>query len=74
MKPGGTINLKTDSSMLFAFTLDEIKQDPRCKILYADPDIYKNPITIPELNHKTFYEAKHLEEARTIKYLKFIIG
>jgi tRNA (guanine-N7-)-methyltransferase len=74
LKPGGIIHLKTDSWLLYEFTLEVIHSDPRCHVLYAHPDIYSGPLAFPELEHKTYYEIKHLAEGRTIKYLRFIIN
>lgn len=73
MKPGGIIHLKTDSTLLYEYTLDVIHHDPRCKVLYSNPDIYSGPLHFPDLEHKTFYENMHLEEGRKIKYLRFSI-
>src|SRR6187549_1152561 len=33
LKPGGIMHLKTDSWLLYEFTLDVIHNDPRCRIL-----------------------------------------
>lgn len=73
LKPGGIINLKTDSLLLYEFTLDVIHSDPRCNVLYADPDIYSRKLSFPALAHKTYYEKKHLLDGRTIKYIRFTI-
>ncbi len=73
LKPGGIIHLKTDSPLLYEFTLEVIHSDPRCHVLYANPDIYSAPLDFPELEHKTYYEIKHLGIGRTIKYVQFII-
>ena len=73
LKPGGVINLKTDSPTLYDFTLETIAEDPKCTLLYHDDDIYSKPLYCPELDIKTFYEKMHLENGRTIKYVKFTI-
>ncbi len=73
IKPGGIIHLKTDSTLLYEFTLEVIHYDPRCKVLYSNLDIYNQPLAFPELAHKTYYEKKHLLEGRTIKYIRFTI-
>ena len=74
IKPGGTIHLKTDSTLLYEFSLDVIYHDPRCKVLYADSDIYNKPLARKELENKTFYETRHLAEGRKIKYIEFTIS
>lgn len=74
LKEGGIIHLKTDSWLLYEFTLEVIHSDPGCKVLYANPDIYSLPLDFPELEHKTYYEIKHLADGRKIKYIKFTIN
>lgn len=73
LQPGGLVHLKTDAWLLYEFTLETIHADPRCKVLYANPDIYAMPLAFPELAHKTFYEIAHLADGRTIKYIRFTI-
>jgi tRNA (guanine-N7-)-methyltransferase len=73
LKPGAILHLKTDSWLLYEFTLEVIHADPRCCVVYANPDIYRGPLDFPELAHKTYYEGKHLADGRTIKYIQFTI-
>ncbi len=73
LKDGGIVNLKTDSPVLYEFTLETIAEDDKCNLLYEDHDIYSKPLYRPELEIKTFYEQMHLEDGRTIKYVKFTI-
>ena len=73
LKKGGIVHLKTDSKLLYEFTLEVIHSDPNCKVLYANPDIYSMPLAFPELDHKTFYEIQHLGIGRTIKYIRYTI-
>jgi tRNA (guanine-N7-)-methyltransferase len=74
LKPGGLVHLKTDSPLLYAFALDVIEADPRCRVLYAHEDIYSGPLYTPELAHKTYYEEMHLRDGRKIKYIRFTIS
>ena len=74
LKPGGSIHLKTDSELLYEFTLEVIDADPRCKIIYSNPDIYSGPLYDPILDQKTYYELKHLAEGKKITYVKFTIS
>jgi len=73
LRPGGIVHLKTDAWLLYEFTLETIHQDPACRVLYANPDIYRQPLDFPELAHTTFYERQHLADGRTIKYIRFTI-
>jgi tRNA (guanine-N7-)-methyltransferase len=74
LKPGGIVHLKTDSALLYEFTLEVVHNDPVCKIHYANPDIYSMPLDFPELAHKTYYEGMHLKDGRRITYIQFTIG
>jgi len=74
LKPGGSIHLKTDSELLYEFTLEVVDADPRCKIIYSNPDIYSGPLYDPILEQKTYYELKHLAEGKKITYVKFTIS
>jgi len=73
LKKNGLVHLKTDEPNLFQFTLETLIEDEGTEILYHNSDIYTNPLLIPELEIKTFYEKMHLEDGRTIKYVQFTI-
>lgn len=67
----GTINLKTDSNILYYFTISVLNQISDINILYQNNDIYALPLAYPELDIKTYYEQSHLEGGRKIKFVKF---
>ena len=66
---GGVVHLKTDSDPLYQFTKESIEEFGATKLKDID-DIYKKGFDEPLLNIKTYYENMHLEDGRTIKYLK----
>ena len=70
LKPGGIIHLKTDSDVLYQYTLETISA-LGCAIHDNIPDIYKDGIPTGPLAIKTFYEAMHLADNRTIHYVSF---
>ena len=77
MRPNGIINLKTDSDLLFEFTLEQI-EEYKYKKLLSSWDVYGElvPTTMDEelkklMEIKTFYEQKWLEEGKKIKFVKF---
>lgn len=72
LKPGATINLKTDSKELYDFTLETIVETG-CTIVENIADIYrKNKATGP-LAIQTYYEGLHLADNRTIYYVSFTL-
>lgn len=70
LKKGGLIHLKTDSDLLYNFTLETITKEG-CELLRKVDDIYSEAPYDPLLTNKTFYEKKHLEEGKTIHYICF---
>ena len=73
LKPGGIIHLKTDNDMLFAYTLDVIREGGH-EILFSTPDLYHNPDheeVADVVAVQTHYEKMWLEQGLTIKYLRF---
>jgi tRNA (guanine-N7-)-methyltransferase len=70
LKPGSTINLKTDSKELYDFTLEMI-QEHGCIIRENIADIYGMGKAAGALAIRTFYEEMHLAEGRTIYFISF---
>ena len=68
---GGTIHLKTDSSELFEFTLEQIELY-NLTILKQIENVYSDPTAPEELvDIHTYYEELHVKKGRTIRYLQF---
>jgi tRNA (guanine-N7-)-methyltransferase len=77
LKINGTIHLKTDSELLYDFTLEEIKSN-NFKLLKNIANVYRESYENSQelkktLFIKTFYEKKWLDLEKTIKYLAFSI-
>ena len=72
MKPGGIINLKTDSKELYDYTL-EVIQETNCTIVENIADIYGKGKANGPLAIQTFYEQMHLANGRSIYYLAFTL-
>jgi tRNA (guanine-N7-)-methyltransferase len=70
LKPGGRINLKTDSPELYAFT-QEVMREQGCTVHADIADIYGKGLATGPLAIQTFYEGMHLAEGRTIYYICF---
>lgn len=72
LKPGGIIHLKTDSAILFQFTIDTVEQTGG-SILRRVDDIYSDCPEDDLLTIQTFYEKSHLKAEKRIRYLSFQI-
>lgn len=76
LKPGGIIHMKTDSDVLFDYTLEQIVEHGH-EMLACYPDLYAN---LPEdldqqtkeiFHIKTYYEEFFSKRGHVIKYCKF---
>lgn len=70
LTPEGIIYLKTDNHYLFQYTLDIIKKN-KLELLYSTPDLYSADISDENLQIKTFYEKRFIEEGEKITCLSF---
>ena len=72
--PEGILNLKTDSPIMYEFTLHEVIEKQGLPLLYATDDLYANTDNLEVKNIRTFYEQMWLDQGLTIKYLRFRIN
>ena len=72
LPPGGTVHLKTDSPVLYEFSLEVLAERTDWKIVAQDDDIYRNETPYaPELRSiKTRYEQLDIAQSNRIHYLK----
>lgn len=72
LKPDGIIHLKTDSRLLYDYTLDVAKSEGYT-ICCHTPDLYTQPIyQQPELtNIQTYYETLYKTKGASITYIQF---
>jgi len=70
LRGGGFINLKTDSDVLFSYTL-EVLEELEQPIEQCITDIYREYPDDEWLTLKTYYEKQHLQEGRIIKFVRF---
>ena len=67
----GKVHLKTDSALLYEFTLESIRAK-NVNINMMSADIYSGPAEKNELlKIQTYYERMHLKEGRKIHYVQF---
>ena len=69
----GILNLKTDSPIMYGFTLHEVIEKQGLTLLYATDDLYANDDDLEVKTIRTFYEQMWLDQGLTIKYLRFKI-
>ena len=73
LKPGGMVNLKTDSEFMHGYTLGLLHGEGH-EVIQANHDIYKNEYSPKEVvNIQTFYEKQYLELGKRITYIQFKI-
>ena len=73
LKPGGVVNLKTDSEFMHGYTLG-LLHGAGHEVLYAHHDIYKNEYSPKEVREiQTFYEKQYLDKGKPITYIRFKI-
>ena len=70
LKPGGTVNLKTDNDGLHAYTAGKIGEHG-LNLHVKTEDLYHSGFTDEVLSIKTYYEKKYLKDNKNINYLKF---
>ncbi|MBK8443891.1 MAG: tRNA (guanosine(46)-N7)-methyltransferase TrmB [Sphingobacteriales bacterium] len=71
LQPNGKIHLKTDSDLLYEFTMEVLQADKEVKIFEQYDNLYAAAPDNPLLHIKTKYELMHLEAGKTIKYVQF---
>jgi tRNA (guanine-N7-)-methyltransferase len=74
LRNGGIIHLKTDSTSLYEYTLEVIR-DEALKMMWHTPDLYNDcPADRQELvTIKTYYEKLFTSKGERIKYIAFTL-
>ena len=70
LKKDGIMHLKTDSDLLYEYTLEVIKEQ-KLPLHYHSNDLYANDDELEVKSIRTFYEQKWLNEGLSIKYIRF---
>jgi tRNA (guanine-N7-)-methyltransferase len=70
--PNGIIHLKTDDTMLYEYTLNEVIPNGKHTLLLHSDDLYKEGSPHLEVKEiQTYYEQMWLEISKKIKYIRF---
>lgn len=73
LKPGGTVNFKTDDTPLFEYSL-EILKELNIEPAEVNWDVHGNQDSHPHLREiRTYYENKFSAQGRTIKYVRYTL-
>lgn len=78
LKPGGIVHVKTDSDLLYEYTMEQI-QENNYDLLIENNDIYNGFVQKQSeelqkiLSIRTFYESMWLKQDIPIKYISFKI-
>ena len=70
IKPNGILHLKTDSTELYEYTSEMLKQEKH-NIIFESNDLYGTNFEDDVKEIQTFYEKMYLKEGKKIKYIKF---
>ncbi|TYA70032.1 tRNA (guanosine(46)-N7)-methyltransferase TrmB [Seonamhaeicola marinus] len=74
LKPGGIMNLKTDSEFMHGYTLG-LLHGAGHDVLYSNHDVYNQEGSPEEVTSiQTFYESQYLEQNKPITYIRFKIN
>lgn len=72
LKPGGYVRLKTDNTILYEYTLQELQlRNDIGELKYTD-DLYQSSLRPECFDIKTRYEEEFAAKGEKIKYLRFI--
>ena len=72
LKDKGIINLKTDSTFLYEYTLEVIKLN-KLEIIKNTDNLYAENWTDEILGIQTHYERLHIDDGDNINYVSFIL-
>ena len=70
LQNGGLVHLKTDSDLMYIYTLQKIKEQKLTKHISTD-NLYVSEFADKVLSIKTYYEKKYLADNKNINYVKF---
>ena len=70
LKPDGLIHLKTDSELLYNYTI-EVIESLHYEILGKTANIYADSLINDDLSIQTYYETMWLQKGIPIKYIQF---
>lgn len=73
LKKDGVVNLKTDSDLMYEFTVETAKE-ANYPIYYNYDDLYNNDDDLEVKKIRTYYEQIWLNKGLTIKYIRFGIN
>lgn len=71
LRPGGWLRLKTDNTVLFEYTLEEVSQRNDIDDVKYTRDIYTSELRPECFDIRTRYEEEFAAKGETIKYLRF---
>jgi tRNA (guanine-N7-)-methyltransferase len=71
LRPNGFVRLKTDNSILFDYTLEEIQSRNDITDLQYTRDLYASELRPECFEIRTRFEEEFAAKGETIKYLRF---
>ncbi len=71
LQPGGYVRLKTDSTHLYEYTLEQLQRRTDISDLVFTADVYTSELKKECFDIKTRYEQEFSQKGEKIKYLRF---
>lgn len=71
LKPGGIVHLKTDSDLVYEYTLQQIKRRKDIELVKKTGDLYASGLLEGHYGIQTNFEKRFLKDGKTIKYVVF---
>lgn len=72
LRPGGVVNLKTDSPFLYEYTR-RLAELNGFEVIANTDDLYTSGLVDPVTSIKTYYEQQWLSRGKKIKLISFVL-
>ena len=71
LAPGGSVRVKTDSDLVFDYTIDLIRKRSDTMLMNKTIDLYSSSLLQDHHDIQTHFEKKFLDQGKSIKYIEF---
>lgn len=71
LQSDGVVHVKTDSDLVYQYTVDQIEKRTDLKLIEETEDLYSSEFLADHHDIQTNFEKRYLKDGKKIKYLKF---